>query len=240
MTRRFQTLRPGPSPRARGAGRLLGRLRRPVGFIPAGAGSSGSTPVVPRPEQVHPPRVQEAVCRGGVRPDVDGSIPAVRGQSDENRASGRDVGSIPAGAGSGSPNATSPSTTWVHPYVCGGQREQLHHQRRFARSIPAVRGQGLRRSYGTVASGPSPRAREAGGDGVPHFADARSIPAGAGSSLVHPRVRSKANLILANCNERRNPVFHRHPCASDTPLKESPPTSRAEGRNVLADNPHGV
>ncbi len=172
---------PGSSPRARGALDLQAGELRPVGIIPACAGSTAAWPARAFSRRDHPRvrgehRIASLSSRGRA-----GSSPRARGAQTQGAEGGPTPGIIPACAGS----------TAVWP-LSG----------RFRRDHPRVRGEHSRSSTSRCSiAGSSPRARGAQvrirGDGVA----AGIIPACAGSTPSprraaptardHPRVRGE-------------------------------------------------
>ncbi len=110
---------PGPSPRVRGAvgGKLavLGEL----GTIPACAGSSHLAMHPRRGSQDHPRVCGEQIAeREGVG-GVTGPSPRVRGAGHSQAPHSPQVGTIPAGAGSGGRRTCRACCCWGHPCGCG-------------------------------------------------------------------------------------------------------------------------
>ncbi len=160
----------GPSPRVRGAVQPGRGCDRPLGTIPARAGSRRCTPGGRWLRRDHPRACGE---QDALFPPVEpsqGPSPRVRGAGIEHALHLLRPGTIPARAGS----RTLPSTRRMwrrdHPRACGEQR---------CSGMPYM-----------VAWGPSPRVR---GAGHRHPVDARvrgTIPARAGSSASARRVTS--------------------------------------------------
>ena len=132
----------GPSPRARGADRILSPGRADHGTIPACAGSSISTP--PRcPRTRDHPRVRgEQPTLPTLRRKIAGPSPRARGAGVPLVPPDQVTGTIPACAGSRPGCTGRPGARWDHPRVRGEQS-----------SISST-------AHSIV--GPSPRARGAG------------------------------------------------------------------------------
>ena len=169
----------GSSPRARGQGAHGRRSDRRRRFIPACAGTGGTSRSAARRAAVHP-RVR------GDRPVTSihsaplfGSSPRARGQEHRARRAADGLRFIPACAGTGAPRGAGRQRPPVHPRV-RGDRE----------GVAVVL---------TRVSGSSPRARGQGGARAVRGGDGRFIPACAGTGRpsapaarrrpVHPRVR---------------------------------------------------
>ncbi len=90
----------GPSPRVRGAAAvpITGRVDR--GTIPAGAGSRATGRATLRARRDHPRGCGEQATTHDARPALRGPSPRVRGAVRADVEAARDVGTIPAGAGS--------------------------------------------------------------------------------------------------------------------------------------------
>ncbi len=161
--------RVGPSPRARGAPTWRYRAEILAGTIPACAGSTDSGRCTRRPDRDHPRvRGEHTWSRHKLGP-VLGPSPRARGAPGAAALAAREVGTIPACAGS-----TRPAIT----------------RRRLSRDHPRVRGEHSATALSTgSARGPSPRARGAQvaliGDGVARG----TIPACAGSTAPQHRLR---------------------------------------------------
>ena len=181
----------GPSPRARGAGRLLRGQAAAAGTIPAFAGSSfsligGSSPmtgpsprargaVVSVPSRLrrspdHPRVRGEQIGWNCLRSPNRGPSPRARGAVASERDRLDDAGTIPACAGSRTPSSATSTRRGDHPRVRGEQ-------------APAG---GVER----CPAGPSPRARGAARAASATLPQARTIPACAGSSATPAACRA--------------------------------------------------
>ncbi len=151
----------GPSPQARGAVGDAVLIRVVGGTIPAGAGSSASSPAGRPMGRDHPCGRGEQATAAVMRRTVEGPSPRERGAGAPDREVRVRVGTIPAGAGSSRGRRL---LVWVPGDHPRGRGEQSTSSRK-----PA-----------TVA-GPSPRARGAVGRLPGVWVIGGTIPAGAGS-----------------------------------------------------------
>ncbi len=151
----------GPSPRVRGAGLRSRREDGRCGTIPARAGSSHPRERrddrgVDHPRTCWEQHVLDAVGRAGA-----GTSPHARGAAGDLGPQVGRPGTIPARAGSRTPRCAARPGSGDHPCRCGEQR--------------AIRW------YGCTDSGPSLRARGAGGGRHGQEVPRGTIPTGAGS-----------------------------------------------------------
>ena len=171
----------GPSPRARGAVPVAGAVLTDGGTIPACAGSRVAVDGGLPGAGDHPRVRGEQPISSGQLSFTQGPSPRARGAVLTARASGVDVGTIPACAGSSRTHTRRCPARRDHPRVRGEQPDR------------ALRLAGQR--------GPSPRARGAGRQRGPHRHRPGTIPACAGSRARqqrqllrrrdHPRVRGE-------------------------------------------------
>ena len=123
--RRSGSARPrGSSPHTRGAPVVPPRPVRPVGIIPACAGSTRSTPRSPQLSRDHPRmRGKHSVASRRVRKS-EGSSPHARGAPHRQDCRHAVVGIIPACAGSAFQVLTGDFFTGDHPRMRGEHRAQ--------------------------------------------------------------------------------------------------------------------
>ncbi len=129
----------GPSPRTRGAGGGRWCAGPRGGSIPTRARNSAPRAGTSRPARVHPHVRGEQDDYSGYGDREQGPSPRARGAAGCRTAGGRNVGSIPAGAGNRGIAISAPTTPMVHPRGRGEQHWLL--------------------DTGHVLLGPSPRAR---------------------------------------------------------------------------------
>ena len=188
----------GPSPRVRGKQVVVLRVIDEPGSIPACAGETEKAVKRPNAPAVHPrvcggnslwlgirtevagpsPRVRGKLLRQDGDPLGRGSIPACAGEHHGSQPREPRHRSIPACAGETACSASVLSAVPVHPRVCGGN------------SVP--------RRLVVERRGPSPRVRGKRSMGIRRCGSWRSIPACAGETFpsvssrrgvgVHPRV----------------------------------------------------
>ena len=178
----------GSSPRARGQHSSILTEHHEAGIIPACAGSTPSRPAPQRPPSDHPRVRGVNTCSPTRNCPTPGSSPRARGQLWPTHAQPRDVGIIPACAGSTETVAVPRRQVMDHPRVRGVNRAQ--------------KGKTMR-GYGS-----SPRARGQRGRCRGSLACLRIIPACAGSTSTwrtwsaemgdHPRVRGVNVDAMAN------------------------------------------
>ena len=176
----------GSSPRARGAGKRLGKNNDVSRFIPACAGSSSAEQTIRLQVPVHP---------------------RVRGEQSPSRTgSTRCTGSSPRARGAGCYGTKLTDRLRFIP-ACAGSRTEGKCPRPYRPVHPRVRGeQQIVRHRALTICGSSPRARGAAGMARRPAARIRFIPACAGSSdgwlveevsrAVHPRVRGEQDQLV--------------------------------------------
>ncbi len=161
------------------------RLRRP-GTIPAGAGSSDGGVGGTQGGRDHPRGCGEQTPPHTSHCIPVGPSPRVRGAAASSLQGAECVGTIPAGAGSRSSQATTSAVTRDHPRGCGEQATST--------------------LLDLMEEGPSPRVRGAVLEGSAKGDGVWTIPAGAGSSIAgcwwsnwagpSPRVRGAVLALL--------------------------------------------
>ena len=141
----------GSSLRVQGRPDRIRRAPLGVGFIPAGAGATGSRPFPASRPGVHP-----CGCRG----DADTSRPARCCQGSSLRVQGRQLARagragpprfIPAGAGATRRRRSRSARSWVHP--CGCRGDVLTAGAELYPHGSSLRVQGRRRRYRSAAGG---------------------------------------------------------------------------------------
>ncbi len=193
----------GSSPHARGALREDGDGRRGTGLIPACAGSTGlAAGTIPR-NRAHP-RMRGEHLLAAMRSDQGfGSSPHARGAPEVQHSAARELGLIPACAGSTFTESARTVNDRAHPRMRGehchtrasispaqgsspharGARDHRWRVYRRDRLIPACAGStqgGI--TYECAVSGSSPHARGAPQCSQTHCSLMRLIPACAGST----------------------------------------------------------
>ena len=186
---------PGPSPRVRGSRGVAGVAQRPEGSIPACAGKPPPPPAAAPGTRVHPRVCGEADLVASAAARLQGPSPRVRGSRRGRGAGPPAPGSIPACAGKPRSPGPTPSSSRVHPRVCG--------------EAPPPRGRRAR------VRGPSPRVRGSPPPGCGGDVRGRSIPACAGKPSssavsarwrrVHPRVCGEATVAISPHTPSRGP-----------------------------------
>ena len=131
---------PGSSPLARGAQR--GRPVRPAarGIIPACAGSTSFRRLVPSGSEDHPRLRGEHPTAAAMALRASGSSPLARGALRFSRRSHRQVGIIPACAGSTSSTSSTPRRRRDHPRLRGEHQCCSGSARSCVGSSPLARG----------------------------------------------------------------------------------------------------
>ena len=136
----------GSSPHVRGAHRHALRYRHSQGIIPACAGSTPSTQVVPCGRGDHPRMCGEHVVLGVHSAQEKGSSPHVRGAPDRYARSRPTGGIIPACAGSTRYAVRFRTSAGDHPRMCGEHRGCAVRSSSWKGSSPHVRGAQDRRA----------------------------------------------------------------------------------------------
>ena len=139
------TLRPGSSPRVRGADVGQVGVGDQYRIIPARAGSSGcgTSPLLCPGD--HPRACGEQVMPRRVRMPLPGSSPRVRGAGKSAHGLGDGRGIIPARAGSSSTRRRAATPSRDHPRACGEQDGVIKAGDTATGSSPRVRGADRRR-----------------------------------------------------------------------------------------------
>ena len=130
----------GSSPHVRGAHRHALRYRHSQGIIPACAGSTPSTQVVPCGRGDHPRMCGEHVVLGVHSAQEKGSSPHVRGAPDRYARSRPTGGIIPACAGSTRYAVRFRTSAGDHPRMCGEHKTVARLVQLGQGSSPHVRG----------------------------------------------------------------------------------------------------
>ena len=169
----------GLSPQVRGSRGRGPRAAARVGSIPAGAGEPSTGADRGSFGGVYPRRCGGAADVAGLKADVSGLSPQVRGSRLRGLANPMEVGSIPAGAGEPTRRSVRSRSTRVYPRRCGGARTSCSISSAAPGLSPQVRGSPVR----------------AGRPGVRR----RSIPAGAGEPTTRSRPPSRTWVYPRRC-----------------------------------------
>ena len=207
----YAQARGGSSPRVRGKHHVRGAQRAPQGLIPACAGKTTVSTVIPATPTAHPRVCGENHVAGLRRQAAAGSSPRVRGKPAWGRPPRSRPGLIPARAGkTWSPRARSASTT-AHPRACGENVDADHVRRVHRGSSPRVRGKRKRRPLGLPRRG--------------------LIPARAGKTGHAPPPRRGGRAHPRACGENTNTPYDLHHLRGSSPRVRG---KRAEGQGRLS------
>ena len=197
----------GSSPLARGALELADELETDGGIIPACAGSTAAADRLPDIYGDHPRLRGEHPCDEREGASWMGSSPLARGALARVRPHAREVGIIPACAGSTQTKRCRMVPRGDHPRLRGEHRALSRRARRYTGSSPLARGAPCTPPHSSLASGiipacagsttgPTLRANEARGSSPlargarwsdpPHWLRHGIIPACAGSTWARP------------------------------------------------------
>ena len=130
----------GSSPRMRGTRTATGYYPRPNGIIPAYAGNTQGTGILPPCNRDHPRVCGEHPSRIFCELSVSGSSPRMRGTLGFHVIVFHNAGIIPAYAGNTQMSAITGLPMRDHPRVCGEHMSRRSVQPRWGGSSPRMRG----------------------------------------------------------------------------------------------------